>query len=560
MMRALAETYAVDVPVVSFMIPYLVLNLALGLYASRHTKTLKDFVLAGRTLPFFVTITSMFAMFFGAETTLGASYNMAASGLSGDVIADPYGGALCLILYGAVYALPLYKTNNLTLSDFYVERYGAKLGVFSAIINTIGYLLWTAGQIVGLGLISSRTWGVPKEVGSLICTGIVVIYTFRGGMYAVAWTECFESVVIVICLIVMAVEVGASTGLGWSEAYTRFDERMEPDPEASSRGLASLNFIALWFYLGIGSVPSQDIYERMNSASRSEYARFGAIIAGVLYIMVAQIPMYIGLVARSQYNADNCAGDVLGCAGVDISELDEGVILDTINELVSPGVRVVFYAAFISAVLSTASGTMLGAGVLITINIVRPALPNVPDAQILLISRVATVAFALAAYAFTFFAERISDFVNVSSVWLMVGLFFPLTFGLFWKGATAVGAGFSMLVGTVSYTILFAIARSDATIGDGDGFLLYELDTSLWAMFFAFAAFLVGSLMPARWQDAINGAMERALGWIPLFQNRANSIIKVDQDEGARGSRPTDVGDLKTVAPKLGDANVAVRA
>ncbi|KAJ1628739.1 hypothetical protein T492DRAFT_874573 [Pavlovales sp. CCMP2436] len=178
-MRALseAETNTVDVPVLAMMVPYLLLNLGIGLWASRHTKTLKDFVLAGRTLPFFVTITSMFAMFFGAEATLGSSFNMAATGLSGDVMADPYGGALCLVLYGLFYAVPLYKTNNLTLSDFYCERYGSKMGVFSAIVNTIGYLLWTAGQIVGLGLITSRTWGVPSEVGSLICTAIIVIYT-----------------------------------------------------------------------------------------------------------------------------------------------------------------------------------------------------------------------------------------------------------------------------------------------------------------------------------------------------------------------------------------------
>ena len=77
----------------------------------------------------------MFAMFFGAEATLGAAYNNAVDGLRGDVIADPYGGALCLIAYGIFYAYPLYKSDNLTLSDFYVERYGPKFGVFTAFIK-----------------------------------------------------------------------------------------------------------------------------------------------------------------------------------------------------------------------------------------------------------------------------------------------------------------------------------------------------------------------------------------------------------------------------------------
>ncbi|KAJ1628740.1 hypothetical protein T492DRAFT_140915 [Pavlovales sp. CCMP2436] len=93
--------------------------------------------------------------------------------------------------------------------------------------------------------------------------------------------------------------------------------------------------------------------------------------------------MYFGLVARAKYNADNCNGDILGCEGVSIGDLDEGIILDTINFYTSDGVRVLFYCALISAIISTASGTLLGAGVLITINIVRPAMPNVDEAKIL---------------------------------------------------------------------------------------------------------------------------------------------------------------------------------
>ena len=275
----------------------------------------------------------------------------------------------------------------------------------------------------------------------------------------------------------------------------------------------------------------------MNSAMNAQHARFGALVAGVAYIMAAQMPLYFGMIARAKYNADNCAGDALGCEGVDISELDEGIILDTLNALVSPGVRVVFYAALVSAILSTASGTMLGAGVLLTVNIVRPALPSVPDSKLLLMSRIATVVFATCAYAFTFTGERISDFVNISSVWLMVGLFWPLTFGLYWSRATAVGAGFSMFTGAASYTVLFLVARNDtARGGDGDGFLLYELDTATWAMLLALGAFVFGSLMPTAWQGAVDGAMDRALGWMPLFQNRAGMIIKVDQAPLAAGN------------------------
>mmetsp|Transcript_42212 Transcript_42212/g.97951 ORF Transcript_42212/g.97951 Transcript_42212/m.97951 type:complete len:176 (+) Transcript_42212:1148-1675(+) len=157
-------------------------------------------------------------------------------------------------------------------------------------------------------------------------------------------------------------------------------------------------------------------------------------------------------------------------------------------------------------------------------------MPNVDEAKILQISRFATLIFAVCAYCFTLGDESISDFVNISSVWLMVGLFWPLTFGLFWRGATEVGAGLSMFVGLVTYTTLFLVAQKDAN-GDGSGWQMYEIDTSLWALFIALVAFLFGSLMPQRWQDGINLAMEKLLGWMTIFQNREGQIIKVDQME-----------------------------
>jgi Na+/proline symporter len=96
--------------------------------------------LAGRNLPFFMATFVAFATWFGAETVLGASSQMAKEGLWG-VIEDPFGAALCLILVGLFFAKPLYRLNLLTFGDFYRRFYGRKAEIVASLFNH-SVLLW----------------------------------------------------------------------------------------------------------------------------------------------------------------------------------------------------------------------------------------------------------------------------------------------------------------------------------------------------------------------------------------------------------------------------------
>src|SRR5688500_12212169 len=104
-------------------IGYIVLNLLLGIYASRFVKSSSDFMLAGSNLPLGMATFTVFATWFGSETILGASSYMAEGGLL-NVIEDPFGAALCLLLVGLFFARPLYRLRLLTFGDFYRTRFG----------------------------------------------------------------------------------------------------------------------------------------------------------------------------------------------------------------------------------------------------------------------------------------------------------------------------------------------------------------------------------------------------------------------------------------------------
>ena len=68
---------------VTIVIVYLLITIAIGLYASRRVHDSKDFMVAGRSLPLYISVATVFATWFGAETVLSVSAIFALDGLNG---------------------------------------------------------------------------------------------------------------------------------------------------------------------------------------------------------------------------------------------------------------------------------------------------------------------------------------------------------------------------------------------------------------------------------------------------------------------------------------------
>ena len=131
---------------------YLLVTIAIGLWAARRVKTTADFAVAGRNLPLVMIVTTTFATWFGSETVMGIPAKFVQGGLNG-VIEDPFGAGSCLILVGVFFAAKLYKMNLLTISDYYRERYGRVVEVACSLIIMLSYLGWVSAQVTALGLV-----------------------------------------------------------------------------------------------------------------------------------------------------------------------------------------------------------------------------------------------------------------------------------------------------------------------------------------------------------------------------------------------------------------------
>lgn len=168
---------------------YLVVMLSIGVYASKRASTsASDFIVAGRRMPIWICSATIVATWFGGGTMMGAAGASYESGLLG-VIADPFGGALCLFLVGFFFVRIFRRLRLLTFIDFFENRYGKTASTIAAVGSISSNVGWTGALLVAFGFVFQTLTGVPLEIGIIGGAIVVFIYTVAGGMWAVALTD-----------------------------------------------------------------------------------------------------------------------------------------------------------------------------------------------------------------------------------------------------------------------------------------------------------------------------------------------------------------------------------
>ena len=102
---------------VAFIVQYLAVSVAIGLYAATRVHNTADYAVAGRSLPLAMVVATTFATWFGSELVLGVSARFVDGGLS-EVVEDPFGASMCFVLVGLFFAYRLYQKNLITLGDY----------------------------------------------------------------------------------------------------------------------------------------------------------------------------------------------------------------------------------------------------------------------------------------------------------------------------------------------------------------------------------------------------------------------------------------------------------
>lgn len=420
-------------------IAYIVVSVAIGLYAATRVHNARDYITAGRNLPFVFVLAMVFATWFGAETVLGISATFIDEGFRG-LISDPLGASLCLVLFGLIFARPLYRMNLLTLGDFFRVRYnrGTEIALSLAII--MSYLGWVGAQMAALGLVFNvlSDGAITVNQGVFIGAGVVLVYTLFGGMWSVALTTFVQMIVIILGLLYVTFLAGDMAG-GFDTVIAKAAAEGKFEFLPTLDMIDMLGWIAALLTMALGSIPQQDVFQRVNAAKSERIAMWGTTIGGVSYFFFAAVPLFLA------YSA---------------TLIDPAMVtrfMDEDSQLILPqliigympfAAQVVFFGALISVIMSTASGTLLAPSVTFSENILRGFWPGMTDRQLLASTRGAVAVFAtlVAVYAVSTDAT-IHHMVESAYRVTLAGAFVPLVFGLFWKRANNLGATLAIVLG-----------------------------------------------------------------------------------------------------------------
>lgn len=463
--------------IVWFVILYLLASVAIGLYAATRVHSVKDFAVAGRSLPLPIVTATVFATWFGAEAVLGISATFVKDGLRG-VVADPFGSSLCLILAGLFFAPRFYRLNLLTVGDYYRLRYGRAVEVLCTLCVVASYLGWVAAQFKVLGLVFNVVTDgqISQQAGMVVGAAIVLTYTTFGGMFSVAILDFVQiSVIMGGLLYIASVVSGLAGGVGAVVNHAAQSGKLEFFPPASFD--AWVPFVGAWMTMMLGSIPQQDVFQRITSAKDERTAVRASVLGGTLYFCFTFVPMFLAYAATL----------VEPAKFTELLAQDSQLVLPTLVLQYTPlAAQVLFFGAVLSAVMSCSSATLLAPSVAFSENVLKGLFPGMDDRTFLRAMRWVLVGFACLVLAIAL-RSNATIFKMVVSAYkvTLVAAFIPLFAGLYWKRATNQGALCAIAAGLTSWIWLELMGPEEAVWPPQlVGFLL------------AGAGMLVGSLAP----------------------------------------------------------------
>ncbi len=412
-----------------FMLAFMGVQLAIGLWISKRIHSESDYFLGGRNLPLIVVAFSLFASWFGAETCLGSSAAVYRQGLSGSR-ADPFGFSLCLLLMGLVLAGRLRRGNYVTLADYYRERFGPFVEKMAVWIMIPSSLIWGAAQIRAFGQVIASTTPLPVTPAITAAALFVLVYTLMGGLLGDIYTDLIQGFFIFIGLTVLF--FACFHGFhGWREVL----RSMDPG-RLSFIGPAEtlLQRIDRWMVPVLGSLVTQEAISRILAAKSVSVARKASFLACGIYLSLGSIPVVLGLVGP------NFLPEVAD---------PEQFLIRLAEQNLPRLLFVVFSGALISAIISTVDSILLAISALVSHNLLVPLFGFKSEKARVLSARLVVLFSGFAAYMIAVHARGIYELVLMASSFGTAGILVVTLMGLFSRAGGGAAAGSALITGLI---------------------------------------------------------------------------------------------------------------
>jgi cation/acetate symporter len=438
---------------IAFFIGFIVLSLAITVWAARKTRTTDQFYTAGRSVTAFQNGLALAGDYMSAASFLGIAGLVALSGFDGLIYSIGFLVGWPVVMF--LIAEPLRNLGRYTFADVLAARLRqAPIRIASSIGSLAVVTFYLIAQMVGAGNLIRLLFGLQYEVAIAIVGVVMLAYVLFGGMIATTWVQIVKAVMLLGGATIMALLVLSRFGFNpltlFAEASRMYGDgvlapgRLVTDPiDAMSLGLALM--------LGTAGLPH--ILMRFYTVPDARTARtsvgYATAFVGFFYLLTF----------------------ILGFGAMVIIGRDAIAAIDPGGNMAAPllaeGIGGTPFLGFIAAVafatiLAVVAGlTLSGAATLshdLWVNVVRGA--KADEREQLIVARGATVLLAIVSIllGITFKGQNVAYMVGLAFAIAASANFPALVLSIFWSRLTTAGAQASMLIGTVSTLTLIYLS------------------------------------------------------------------------------------------------------
>lgn len=432
---------------------YCVVLIAIGSWASKKIHNTEDYILAGRSLGFWVFTILIVASICSGMTLLGVSGLGYAAGWPTiwEQIFVPLSAAFAIIVFGVKLNSVGKSEGYMTVQDYFAHRFESPRALrgLSAVAGIIVSLIYLVGQYTAISIILVWLFEIPHWQALLIAGAVITLYTTIGGLYAVSWTTLFQGAILIFGVIVMAPLVILRAG-----GLTHVNEVLgtvnpafiQPYLPSGAPAFTPEFLVSFGLLLIIGLACAPHVINNVLAAREAKFFRWSPVIAFGIYAVVMFLVKFAGF-----------AGRVL---------VEEGQIVlpETVNaqdfifvygvQAASPNIFVwaIFAVIVLAAVMSTTDRLMLTVGTMFGWDVYRNILrPAASDREVLLVSKIAVVVAAAGTLILAVNPPEMLAWLIWMGIGVMLATFaVPLLAGLYWRSATTAGAIASMAAGLLS--------------------------------------------------------------------------------------------------------------
>lgn len=425
---------------------YLIVMLAIGLYAYKRTSTSTDYFLGGRNLGPWPAALSAGASDMSGWLLLGLPGYAYLSGfesfwLAGGLLVGTWLNWLICSKRLRTYSI---VTNAITLPEFLSRRFqdtSKLIQICSAFFILLFFLFYTSSGLVAGGKLFETVFGLDYDIAVIVGTVCVVSYTLFGGFLAVSWTDLVQGLLMSAALLFVPISAMDGSFNDLAQGLREINpELLTLWQNAKGEDLSIIGIISLVAW-GLGYFGQPHILARFKATRSNKDLKTARRIAVTWTALSMFGAMLVGLVGLL-YTTNN---------NIQIDDA-ETIFMLLVNSMFHPVIAGILLAAILAAIMSTADSQLLVSSSALAEDFYKQLIrPQASSEELVLVGRLGVVVLSIIALMLAMHPDS-SVLGLVSYAWAGFGAAFGpvLILSLYWRGITRNGALAGIVVGALT--------------------------------------------------------------------------------------------------------------